>query len=62
MCECRIPREESDSKSPRCVKCCSCKDFFHRKCISTIILEGSSASWRCQNCERALKQEKKNNH
>ena len=63
MCECRMPREESDSKSPsRCVKCCSCKEFFHRKCISTIILEDSSANWRCPNCERALKQEEKNNH
>lgn len=63
MCECRMPREESDSKSPsRCVKFCSCKEFFHRKCISTIILEDSSANWRCPNCERALKQEEKNNH
>ncbi|RMX36190.1 hypothetical protein pdam_00024333 [Pocillopora damicornis] len=45
MCEYRMPREESDSKSPsRCVKCRSCKEFFHRKCISTIILEDSSAN------------------
>ena len=54
---------QSIIKSPsRCVKCCSCKEFFHRKCISTIILEDSSANWRCPNCERALKQEEKNNH
>ena len=62
MCKCRMPREESDSKSPLCVKCCSCKEFFHRKRISTIILEGSSAKWRCPNCERALKREEENNH
>ena len=62
MCKCRMPREESDSKSPLCVKCCSCKEFFHRKRISTIILEDLSAKWRCPNCERALKREEENNH
>ena len=61
ICDCRMPWENSGKKSPSrwSAECSNCKEWYHRKYMPTIphmIFKGSSATWRCPKCEKALKQ------
>ena len=62
ICDCRMPWDKSAAKSPSlwCAECNICKEWYHRKCVPSIphmIFKGSNATWRCPNCETALKEE-----